>query len=123
MGKFKELRVWQDSMDLVTGIYQITGKGKFAEDFGLRNQIQRAGVSIPSNIAEGDERKSNKEAIYFFNIAKGSAAEVITQINIAYRIGYIDETIFTKFENQTEKVRASLKNLIRARELKETSKK
>ena len=123
MGKFKELRVWQDSMDLVTGIYQITGKGKFAEDFGLRNQIQRAGVFIPSNIAEGDERKSNKEAIYFFNIAKGSAAEVITQINVAYRIGYIDETIFTKFENQTEKVRASLKNLIRARELKETSKK
>ena len=117
MGKFKELRVWQDSMDLVTGIYQITKKGKFAEDFGLKKQIQRAGVSIPSNIAEGDERKSNKEAIYFFNIAKGSAAEVITQINIAHRIGYIDETIFTKFENQTEKVRASLKNLIKAREL------
>ena len=96
--------------------YQLVIEG--VSQVGLRNQIQRAGVSIPSNIAEGDERKSNKEAVYFFNIAKGSAAEVITQINIAYRIGYIDEMIFTKFENQAEKVRASLKNLIKSRENK-----
>jgi len=89
MGNFKKKCVWQDSMDLVEGIYRITKKGEFAKDYGLSNQVQRAGVSVPSNIAEGDERNSDREAIHFFNIAKGSNAEVITQLNIAYRIGYL----------------------------------
>jgi four helix bundle protein len=115
MGKFKDLRVWQDSMDLVEGIYKITKRTAFSRDFGLANQIQRAAVSIASNIAEGDERGTNKEGVYFFNIAKGSCAEVITQLNIAFRIGYIDEAILSKCENQSEKIRASLKNLIKAR--------
>lgn len=117
MGNFKELRVWKDAIDLATGIYQITSKKPFCNDYGLANQIQRAAVSVASNIAEGDERNSNKESIRFFNIAKGSAAEVITQLNIAYRIGYIEEKIFIKTENFTEKIRASLNNLIKARRL------
>ena len=115
MGKFKNLRVWQDAMDLTEGIYKITRKTEFAKDYGLCNQIQRASVSIASNIAEGDERGSNREAVYFFNVAKGSTAEVITQLNIAYRIGYINQETFEKCENQAEKVRASLKNLIKSR--------
>lgn len=115
MGKFKELRVWQDSMNLVVGVYKISRKGTFAQDYGLCRQIQRAAVSIPSNIAEGDERNSDRESVHFFNIAKGSTAEVITQIEIAYRIGYIDKETLIKFEGQAEKVRASLKNLIKAR--------
>ncbi len=118
MGDFTELRVWKDSMDLAEGIYKITTKGKFAKDFGLRGQIQRAGVSVPSNIAEGDERDSNREAIRFFHIAKGSVSEVITQVTLAYRIGYIDEITHTKFINQSQKIRASLKNLIKARKAK-----
>lgn len=69
-------------------------------------------------IAEGDERNSDKEAIHFFNIAKGSNAEVITQLNIAYRIGYLEKEVFEKCENQAEKVSASLKNLIKARSSK-----
>ena len=96
-------------MNLTEGIYNITRKGKFSKDFGLGNQIQKASVSIASNIAEGDERNTNKESIHFLNIAKGSTAEVITQLSVAYRIEYIEESIFTKFENQAEKVRASLK--------------
>lgn len=115
MGNFKKLRVWEDSMNLVEGIYKITRKGDFAKDYGLSRQIQRAAVSIPSNIAEGDERGTNKQAIYFFNVAKGSAAEVVTQLNIAYRIGYIEKEILAKFEKQTGIVSASLKNLIKAR--------
>ena len=111
MGRFKELRVWQDSMELAQQIYNITRLGSFEKDFGLRNQIQRAVVSISSNIAEGDERATNKESIYFFNMAKGSAAEVITQLNIAFRIGYIDKRSFNELENMAEKTRASLKNL------------
>jgi len=115
MGNFKNLRVWQDGLNLAIEIYTITKNGAFAKDFGLRNQIQRAGVSISSNISEGDERNSNKESIHFFNIAKGSTAEVITQLNIAYQINYIDKETFNRLENLAEKIRASLKNLIKAR--------
>lgn len=115
MGKFKELRVWQDAMNLVEGIYKITKKAAFAKDYGLSNQIQRAAVSIASNIAEGDERGSDKESIRFFNMAKGSTAEVTTQLNIAYRIGYIDQRTFERCEDQSEKIRASLRKLINKR--------
>lgn len=115
MGNFKELRVWHDAIDLAVGVYQITSKEPFCKDYGLSNQIQRAAVSVASNIAEGDERDSNKEAVRFFKIAKGSAAEVITQINIAYRIGYITEDVFKRTEDFTEKIKASLNNLIKAR--------
>ena len=115
MGNFKELRVWQRGVLLATEIYKITKQIPFAKDYGLSNQIQRAGVSISSNIAEGDERGTNRESVRFFNIAKGSAAEVITQLNIAYNIGYIDKTTLEKLEGETEIIRAGLKGLIKAR--------
>jgi len=109
MGNFKELRVWSDAVDLATGIYKLTAREPFCKDYGLCSQIQRAAVSIASNIAEGDERNSNKEAIQFFHIAKASAAEVITQLNIAYRVGYLEEDLFKRTEDFTEKIRAYLK--------------
>lgn len=115
MGKFKNLRVWEDSVNLCANIYHITQQEPFVKDFGLCNQIQRASVSIASNIAEGDERGTNKEAIYFFNIAKGSTAEVITQLHIAHRIGYINDKVLEKLEDNCEKIRASLKNLIKVK--------
>lgn len=115
MGNFKELRVWQRGVRLATEIYKITKQTPFARDYGLSNQIQRAAVSISSNIAEGDERGSNRESVRFFNIAKGSAAEVITQLNIAYNIGYIDKITLEKLEGETEIIRAGLKGLIKAR--------
>ena len=117
MGNFKNLRVWQEGIDLAEAVYKITREGAFSKDFGLRDQIQRAVVSIPSNIAEGDERRTNKESIYFFNISKGSAAEVITQLHIAKRIGYIEQTTLENLEGHSEKIRASLKNLIKARNI------
>ncbi len=115
MGNFRELRVWEDGINLAAEIYSITREEPFRKDFGLCNQIQRAAVSISSNIAEGDERGSNRESVYFFNIAKGSCAEVITQLYIAHKIGYIDDSTLEKLENQAEKIRASLKKLISAR--------
>ena len=115
MGKFKELRVWKDSMDLAIKVYGITNMGKFKYDHGLKEQIRRASVSIASNISEGDERSGNKQSVYFFNIAKASTAEVITQLNIAYEIGYINNEVFSSTEDQAEKIRASLKNLIKYR--------
>jgi four helix bundle protein len=122
MGNFKELRVWKLAIELAKKIYVITRTGDFAKDFGLKDQIQRAAVSIASNIAEGDERKTNKEAIYYFNISKGSSAEVITQLHIAFSIGYIDKATFDNLENHTEEIRASLKNLIKVRQDREDKK-
>lgn len=116
MGNFKQLRVWQDALELTTSIYSLSNSSSFSRDFGLTNQIRKASVSIPSNIAEGDERGTAKEAIRFFHIAKGSVAEVITQLHVAYNIGYIDQQTLENLENQSEKIRASLINLIRARE-------
>ena len=115
MGNFKQLRVWEDSVNLAANIYFISRKEPFCKDYGLCNQIQRAAVSISSNIAEGDERNSNKEAVYFFGVSKGSSAEVITHLHIAHKIGYIDKQILEQLENQAEKIRASLKNLIKTR--------
>jgi len=78
MGNFRKLDVWQLAKNLTIYIYRITNKGFFSKDFGLRDQIRKAAVSIPSNIAEGDESGTNKQSIRYFNIAKGSSAEVIT---------------------------------------------
>ena len=115
MGRFKDLRVWHDAMELAEKIYRITQEPSFSKDFGLRDQIRRAVVSISSNIAEGDERGTNRESVHFFHIAKGSTAEVITQLNIANRIGYVETKTLQLLEDHAEKIRASLKNLIQAR--------
>ena len=115
MGNFKKLRVWQNAIDLAAEVYRISNRRPFRDDYGLKNQIQRAVVSISSNIAEGDERGTDKESVHFFNIAKGSSAEVISQLHIAQKVGYIDQLTLYELENQTEKLRASLKKLIKAR--------
>jgi four helix bundle protein len=115
MGNFKNLRVWQDAMILTEEVYKITNYSDFKRDFGLIDQLRRATVAIVSNIAEGDERDSNRQSVYFFQISKGSSAEVITQLNIAHRLGYFDTEKLYELENLTEKIRASLKNLIKAR--------
>ena len=93
MGNFKKLRVWEDSLNLSANIYHITKQESFIKNYGLTSQIQRAAVSIASNIAEGEERGSDKAAIHFFYIAKGSAVEVITQLYIAHKIGYVSKNV------------------------------
>ena len=113
MGYYKNLRAWQDGIDLATEIYQLTNTEKFSHDFGLKDQIRGAAVSIPSNIAEGEERESVRENIRFLNIAKASGAEVVTQLHIAHRIGYIDQKTLNVLEDRSEKIIASIKNLIR----------
>jgi four helix bundle protein len=78
MGKFTDLKVWERSKDLAIYIYRLTNQGLFLKDFGLRDQIRRAAVSISSNIAEGDELNTDKQSVKYFYTAKGSAAEVLT---------------------------------------------
>ena len=119
MGNFKKLRVWNDSVELATRIYGLTSKPPFNKDFGLSNQLQRASVSVASNIAEGDERGYNQDSIRFFHMAKGSAAEVITQLYIAQKIGYLENDEAKCEIDFAEKIRASLKNLIKIRNTNE----
>jgi len=115
MGNFKNLRVWKDGLQLATEIYALTRQPSFSKDFGLRDQIQRASVSVSSNIAEGEERSTDKDSIRFLYMANASAAEVITQLHIAYNIGYIKKEELEKLEQFTEKIRSSIKNLIKAK--------
>jgi four helix bundle protein len=115
MGNFQELKVWQRSKDLAVFLYKLTDSGKFVKDFGLRDQIRRAAISIPSNIAEGDELKTDKQSIRFFYDAKGSTAEVLTQIIIALEIGYIDEETYMKIEKECKGISGMLTRLIQAR--------
>ena len=86
---FRDLRVWQGGMEIAQGIYAITGKFPRHELYGLASQIQRAAVSIPSNIAEGHARESTKEYLQHVSIAQASVAEVETQLEIAKRLRYI----------------------------------
>lgn len=86
----KDLKVWQESMNLVEDIYKITANFPKEEIYGLRSQIRRAAVSIPSNIAEGAGRKGSAEFCRFLYISLGSISEVDTQLEIAVRLKYIE---------------------------------
>lgn len=110
---FKELKVWQESKQLAVEIYRLTNNETFRKDFGLKDQIQRSAVSIASNIAEGCERDSDKEFIRFLNISKGSLAELITQIGIAYEVGYITKTQLLNTEDKCSNIGRMLGGLIK----------
>ncbi len=86
---FRDLRVWQSGMDLVTEIYRLTQSFPREEQYGLTSQVRRAAVSIPSNIAEGHARESSKEYLNHLSIAQGSLAELQTQVEIATRLDFV----------------------------------
>jgi four helix bundle protein len=115
MGNFKKLLVWQLAKDLAVRIYKLTQSPAFLKDHGLKDQIQRAAVSIPSNIAEGDNLDTDKQSIRHFYIARGSAAEVRTQLIISQEIGYITSHEFEILEADCDKICAMLTNLIKHR--------
>jgi four helix bundle protein len=89
MHKYKELKVWQNAIDLVTDIYVVTTKFPDNERFGLISQINRASVSIPSNITEGAGRNSDKEFLYFLSVAHASSYEAETQLIISHNLNYL----------------------------------
>ncbi len=93
--KFEDLIAWQKAHTLAISIYQLTSKEPFSRDFGLKDQIQRAAVSVLSNIAEGFERYSRPEFRQFLSIARGSVAEVRSQLHIARSLNYISEQEFS----------------------------
>lgn len=87
MKNFKKLKIWQNGMDIVTGIYQLTRDFPPEEKYGLTSQMNRAAISIPSNISEGSSRGSANEYRYFIQIALGSCFELETQLLITERLG------------------------------------
>ena len=94
MAHFKELIVWQKSINLVTEIYRITEKFPSNEIYGLTSQLRRASVSVPSNIAEGNTRRSKADYLQFLRIARGSCSEIETQIIISKNLGFINDITF-----------------------------
>ena len=109
---FEEINVWQNARVLVKDVYAVTRSGDFGKDYGLKDQIQRAAISICSNIAEGFERRGNREFINFLWIAKGSAAEVCSQLHNARDIGYITDGQFKSIYDAAKQIGGMLFNLI-----------
>jgi len=111
--RFEDLDVWKLSRELVKYIYKITAQEKFQRDFSFISQIQRSAVSIMSNIAEGFERKGNKEFIHFLYIAKGSCGELRSQLYIALDLGYITNDEFQQNIQLSEKISKSISGFIK----------
>lgn len=91
---FEDFEVWQKAMELCNDVYTLTNLEGFSFDFGLKDQVRRCSVSIPSNIAEGFERDSKNQFINFLKIAKGSCGELKTQLTIARNLNYINDLTF-----------------------------
>ena len=112
IGKFEDLNVWKEAMKLTTDIYR---SFFYCKDFGFRDQIRRSAVSVPSNISEGYERQTNKEFIQFLFIAKGSTAELRTQLYLAKEFKYLEDEIADEYIERTRKISAMTTKLIKAR--------
>lgn len=113
MNTYKELIVWQKAVDLVTIIYSLSKNSPKEELYGLTNQIRRAAVSIPSNIAEGFGRNSKNDSKRFLQISNGSVFELQTQLEIAKRLRFISENDFNMIFSLTREIEAMLSSLIR----------
>ena len=111
--KFEDMEVWQHARSIAKAVYIHSKQGQFSKDYGLRDQIQRAAVSIMSNIAEGFERGTNKEFIQFLFIAKGSAGEVRSQLYIAFDLGYIEKDEFENLNAELISISQQLSGFIK----------
>ena len=109
---FEDLRCWEAARALVREIYLLTEKPAFRKDRGLCGQIQRAAVSTMSNIAEGFDRGGNTEFIQFLSIAKGSTAEVLSQLYVALDLGYISKVEFEKSASEAKSLEGMIGRLM-----------
>jgi len=120
MSDYRKLSVWMKAKDLAVAIYQTVGQSRIARDFGLRDQMLRAAVSIASNIAEGYTRETQADRIHFLNIARGSCAEVETQLFIAEESGLLDSAQACILRASSEEISRML-HALRARIRNESS--
>ena len=123
MKRLKDLIVYQKSKDLVMSVYGILDSFPDSERFALSNQIRRAVVSIPSNIAEGMGRVSDKDQAHFLNIAYGSVMETYAQLDIAHDLGFINDEIFNKLESDIEEVSKMISVMASLRTISPSSRK
>lgn len=111
-GGFHQLQVWQRSKSLAVAIYRLTATAPLATDFGLRDQLRRAAVSVCSNLAEGDARQTDKESVQFFFIAKGSLAEISAQLDIALEVHSMPSASVVPLLQECEAISAMLQAII-----------
>ncbi|MPR33530.1 four helix bundle protein [Salmonirosea aquatica] len=109
---FEDLLVWEEGMQLCVQVYALL---KDCRDYSFRDQIQRSAVSVPSNIAEGFERQTDKEFVQFLFIAKGSCAELRTQLYLAGELNFIEKKQSVVYVEKTKKLSSMLQNLIKVR--------
>jgi four helix bundle protein len=113
---FKDLIAWQKAKDLAVKIYHITGNGALSKDFGMRDQLCQSAVSIASNLAEGDERDTDKDAVRFFFIAKGSLAELRTQLLICCEVRLLNQSDYEHCEADCATLAKIIGSLIKFRQ-------
>ena len=113
---FKDLIAWEKAKDLAVKIYRATGNGALSKDFGMRDQLCRSAVSVASNLAEGDERDTDKDAVRFFFIAKGSLAELRTQLLICCEVGLLSQPEYEHLESDCATLARILGSLIKFRQ-------
>jgi four helix bundle protein len=111
--KFEDLESWKKARQLTSAVYEATGSGRFASDFGLKDQIRRASISILSNIAEGFERGGDREFLQFLSIAKGSCGEVRGQLYVAIDQGYLSRTLFEKLSADAAEIGRLISGLMK----------
>ena len=112
MASYRELIVWQKAMELVEEVYRLVKRLPREETYALSDQMRRAAVSIPSNIAEGHGRNSEREFLRFLSIAQGSRAELDTQIEICIRLKYIDMEQVVTAQNLSNEVGKMLRKMM-----------
>jgi four helix bundle protein len=110
--RFEDIEAWQKARELTRAVYECSKKGPFAKDFGLKDQMRRASVSVMSNIAEGFERGGTAEFVQFISIAKGSAGEVQSQLYVALDQQYISEEEFKSLRAIAESTKRLLGGLL-----------
>jgi four helix bundle protein len=111
---FEDLIVWQRAIAFVKQVYVVTDEGGLKREFGLKDQLRRAAVSVSTNIAEGFKRSSRKEYLQFLNIAKGSAGEVRSLCRVAFDVGYLSEPVYLELRDAALVLSRSLFNQIQA---------
>jgi four helix bundle protein len=112
---FRGLVVWHRAKALAVAVYRVTDEGRISRDFGLRDQMRRAAVSVCSNIAEGEDRGSDKDSVRYFRITKGSLAELRAQVELALAIDLLDAETAERLESDALDVTRMITALIKAR--------
>ncbi|MDP4220849.1 MAG: four helix bundle protein [Bacteroidota bacterium] len=111
---YRDLKAWNEAMDLVEDIYKLTKTLPPEEQYGLKSQIRRCAVSLPSNIAEGHGRKGNKEFMHHLSIAKGSLSELETQLILCVRLEYVSRADLKPVWNRAQTLSKLISGLIRS---------